>query len=121
MKPILLKSNKIEIPFQDSEGKKVLTLWFDKGDKPMAKINEQFKKMEYNYKDLKDEDVTIEDAKKVLAEATDALFGSGSFDKIYELNPSLYVVMEYIYQISIGIKEELESETLNDVQNKYLK
>lgn len=126
MKPILLKSNKIEIPFQDANGNVVLTLWFDKGDEPLKRIEKEFEKLKETEEVMKGEefksvDAELEKGKESIKQVTDSLFGVGSFEKLYELNPSIYVVADYIYQISIGIKEELESETLKDVENKYLK
>lgn len=126
MKPILLKSNKIEIPFQDDNGNVVLTLWFDKGDEPLKRIEKEFDKIKKTEETMKGEefetiDAALEKGKESIKQAADSLFGAGSFEKLYELNPSIYVVADYVYQIAIGIKEELESETLNDVEQKYLK
>ena len=125
MKPILLKKNQIEIPFQDSDGNTVLTLWFDKGDESLKLINKEMKALGDIGKELEGKDIPIEDdleeANKIAKKAADSLFGEGSYEKLYELNPSIFVVMNYIFQIAIGIKEELESETLKDVENKYLK
>ncbi len=126
MKPILLKSNKIEIPFQDANGNVVLTLWFDKGDEPLKRIEKEFEKLKETEEFLESKepvsvDDTFEKGKESIKQAADSLFGDSSFEKLYELNPSIYVVAHYIYQIAIGIKEELESETLKDVEQKYLK
>lgn len=126
MKPILLKSNKIEIPFQDANGNVVLTLWFDKGDEPLKRIEKEFEKLKETEEFLESKepvsvDDTFEKAKQSIKQAADSLFGDGAFEKLYELNPSVNIVAHYIYQIAIGIKEELESETLKDVEQKYLK
>ena len=126
MKPILLKSNKIEIPFQDANGNVVLTLWFDKGDEPLKLIEKEFEKLKETEETMKGEqfesvDAELEKGKESIKQVADSLFGAGSFEKLYELNPSIYVVADYIYQIAIGIKEELEVETLKDVEQKYLK
>ena len=126
MKPILLKSNKIEIPFQDADENVVLTLWFDKGDEPLKKLEKEFEKIKETQKELEivgddDFEVSFDKAKETIKQAADALFGTGSFEKLYDLNPSISIVADYVYQISIGIKEELESETLKDIENKYLK
>ena len=126
MKPILLKSNKIEIPFQDSNGNVVLTLWFDKGDEPLKKLEKEFEKIKETQKELEivgddDFESSFDKSKESIKQATDVLFGIGSFEKLYDLNPSISIVADYVYQIAIGIKEELESETLKDVENKYLK
>ena len=126
MKPILLKSNKIEIPFQDANGNVVLTLWFDKGDEPLKKLEKEFEKIKETQKELEivgddDFEASFDKSKESIKQAADVLFGIGSFKKLYDLNPSISIVADYICQIAIGIKEELESETLKDVQNKYLK
>ena len=125
MKPILLKSNKIEIPFQDANGNVVLTLWFDKGDEPLKKLEKEFEKIKETQKELEivgdDFESSFDKSKESIKQAADVLFGIGSFEKLYDLNPSISIVADYICQIAIGIKEELESETLKDVQNKYLK
>lgn len=126
MKPILLKSNKIEIPFQDTDGNVILTLWFDKGDVPLKRIEKEFEKLKETEELLESkESVSVDDAlekaKQSIKQAADSLFGGGAFEKLYKLNPSVNIVAHYIYQIAIGIKEELESETLKDVEQKYLK
>ena len=126
MKPILLKSNKIEIPFQDANGNVVLTLWFDKGDEPLKKLEKEFEKIKETQKELEivgddDFESSFDKSKESIKQAADALFGIGSFEKLYDLNPSISIVADYVSQIAIGIKEELESETLKDVENKYLK
>ena len=54
MKPILLKSNKIEIPFQAANGNVVLTLWFDKGDEPLKKLEKEFEKRFLEKNDILD-------------------------------------------------------------------
>ena len=126
MKPILLKNNKIEIPFQDADGNVVLTLWFDKGDEPLKKLEKEFEKIKETQKELEivgddDFEASFDKSKESIKQAADVLFGIGSFEKLYDLNPSISIVADYVYQIAIGIKEELESETLKDVENKYLK
>ena len=126
MKPILLKSNKIEIPFQDTDGNVVLTLWFDKGDEPLKKLEKEFEKIKETQKELEivgddDFESSFDKSKESIKQAADVLFGIGSFEKLYDLNPSISIVADYVHQIAIGIKEELESETLKDVEQKYLK
>ena len=121
MKPILLKKNQIEIPFQDADGKTLLTLWFDKSDEPMKRLEKEFDKMKKSVAKMTEETTTFEDSKIMVEDAVSALFGPSAFEKLYELNPSLYIIVDYLNQISIGIKEELESETLKDVEQKYLK
>lgn len=126
MKPIQIKSNKIEIPFQDADENVVMTLWFDKGDEPLKRLEKEFEKIQkiektYKGNEYETIDAALEKGKESIKRVADSLFGEGSFDKLYELNPSIYVVTDYIYQIAIGIKEELEAETIKDVEKQYLK
>lgn len=121
MKAIQIKSNQIEIPFQDNKGNIVETFYFERTDDSLKKVMDEIEKLDKEIKSSNEDTFTDEDAKKLIVNAADSLLGKGSFDKLYALNPSIQIVTYYIYQVAIGIKGELESETIKDVENQYLK
>lgn len=117
MKAIQLRKNLIEIPFQNDKGEVELTLYFDKSDENIKRLHKSINELN-DLKDIKEDD--FDEAKKVIKKITDSIFGNGSFDKLYELNPSIQIIGVYLYQIAIGIKEEFEEEDLKDIERKYL-
>lgn len=122
MKAIQLVTNTIEIPFE-KDGEVLFTLYFDRTDKNKKRLQKSFKDLEEKMNGLtaKGEDtVTIDEAVDFLKETADKLLGKGSFDKMYEANPSFEIVAKYLYLIMIGIKEEFEEEDLKAVESKYL-
>ena len=123
MKAIQLKKTVFEIPFNDEEGNEVLKLEFDRSDENIKRLYSSTdgieKKLEVFEKSNNDDD--FEGATTIVKEMVDSILSEGSFDKLYKLNPSLQIVITYFYQIVIGIKEELVSEDIKAVVNKYLK
>ena len=59
--------------------------------------------------------------KKAIKEIIDALLGDGSFDKLYDLSPSIFIVVEYFMQIAQGLKEEINKRLGNDNLSKAQK
>ncbi|HJF87146.1 MAG TPA: hypothetical protein K8V88_06885 [Companilactobacillus farciminis] len=125
MNVIKLRKNVIEIPFQDENGKEILKLQFDKSDEHVNQFQKDFNSFTKRFGGLEnttvDEDMEPEEVKEIVKEFTDSMLGEGSFDAMYKLNPSTMIVTQYVYQIAIGIKEELEEEDLKAVEDKYLK
>lgn len=122
MKAIQLRRNTLDIPFLDESGEAVLTLHFDRSDENIEKFRETFPKLEKKIAEAEknDKEPSFEETRDFLKETTDSFLGDGSFDALYQLNPSLNIVSLYLYQIAIGIKEELEAEDLKAVEKKYL-
>src|SRR5690625_7963601 len=63
----------------------------------------------------------FEAQKKAIKEIIDALLGDGSFDKLYDLSPSIFIVVEYFMQIAQGLKEEINKRLGNDSLSKAQK
>src|SRR5690625_3042422 len=59
--------------------------------------------------------------KEAIKEIIDALLGDGSFDKLYKLSPSVFIVVEYFMQIAQGLKEEVNKRLGNDNLSKAQK
>jgi hypothetical protein len=121
MKAIQLKRNIIDIPFQDDEGKTVLTLQFDRSDEHVKEFHELFSDLEGRVSKLEKNGNDWDESEKVIKEIADAMLGEGSYEKMYKLNPSVVIITQYLYMIALAIKEELESEDLKAVESKYLK
>lgn len=122
MKAIQLRRNTLDIPFLNESGEAVLTLHFDRSDENIEKFRETFPKLEKKIEEVEksDKEISIEETRDFLKETTDSFLGIGSFDALYQLNPSTNIVTLYLYQIAVGIKEELEAEDLKAVEKKYL-
>lgn len=120
MKNIKLRSNIINIPFEDEDGNVKLTLHFDKSDENAKRLYAAFDQLEDFGPDSDIDSDGIEEAKSSLKKSMDAIFGDGSFDKLYALNPSTVTVGIYFYQIAIGIKEEMELDDIKMIEDKYL-
>lgn len=120
MKTILIQTNKIEIPFNDKDGKTVLTLYFDKSDKNIQRFYDQYEEIQKLSAEMTENNV--DEAKDYLKQVFDAILGEGSFDKVYDINPSIIVVAAYLLQIVEGIYQELQSTSGagQDVLKKYL-
>lgn len=122
MKPIKLKKTTIDIPFLNEEGAEVLVLKFDRSDENIEALYRSFDDIQEQGERLESADAEVLTAIKEFLEKTiDTIFGEGSFDKLYELSPSVNIVAVYFAQMAIGIKEELEAEDISSVESKYLK
>lgn len=120
MKTILIQTNKIEIPFNDKDGNTVLTLYFDKSDKNIQRFYDQYEEIQKLSAEVTENNV--DEAKDYLKQVFDAILGEGSFDKVYDINPSIIVVAAYLLQIVEGIYQELQSTSGagEDILNRYL-
>lgn len=123
MRAIKLVTNTIDIPFEDEKGKVLFTLHFDRTDENKKRLMKSFEDLDEKMNELtakNEDDVTIDEGVAFLKETADKLLGEGSFDKMYEVNPSFEIVAKYLYLIMVGIKEEFEEEDLKAVESKYL-
>lgn len=121
MKPIQLRSNFIDAGFKDSDGNIAFTIRFDRTDENIERLMNFEKEFEENNKEFNEETATREEKKEYVKNVVDSLLEKGSFDKLYNFNPSLEIVMNYLFEIVVGIKEDLEAENLKALENKYLK
>lgn len=63
----------------------------------------------------------FEAQKKAIKKIIDEMLGEGSFDKLYDLTPSVFIVVEYFMQIAQGLKEEINKRLGNDNLSKAKK
>ncbi|MFS8535966.1 MAG: hypothetical protein FWJ65_12500 [Limnochordales bacterium] len=73
-----------------------------------------------------EEDETImEKVKEVLQKGFDTILGEGAFEKIYDMTPSVFLLMRYFEQLAAGLAEELKNmgalEVLNQRAENYLR
>ena len=73
-----------------------------------------------------EEDETIlEKVKEVLQKGFDTFLGEGAFEKIYDMTPSVFLLMRYFEQLAAGLAEELKNmgalEVLNQRAENYLR
>lgn len=122
MLKITLQKNYIEIPIVDDEGKEVVSFKFDKTDEAIEKLEEQYKKVTELAKD-NDNFKELESRKNFVKMAIDGTFGEGSFDKLYNLNPSLTIVTTYYIQLCLAVKEDIGNTNKADSEllNRYMK
>lgn len=118
MKAIQLRKTTIDIPFMDGE-KELFTLHFDRSDKNIERLYNDYDELIKNTESITEE-TPLEEVKPFVKDFTDSILGEGSFDKLYEISPSLQIVMIYIMQITIGIKEEVEQEDIKDLEKQLL-
>lgn len=122
MKAIKIKSTTMPINFEDDNGNVVLSFEFSKDDKSIKKLTEvqetMIKEVEAVLKTDKEPE-TLETAKKALEKAFDSLLGKGSFSKIYALNKSIFICMQYLVAVVDSIIEEITSERETQLMGKY--
>lgn len=123
MKPIQLRKAALTIPFVDEKGETKLTLKFDRSDQNIKRLYDSFDKLAKQAEEFETnaEENDFEAATVFIKETVDSIFDVGTFDKLYEISPSIHIVTVYFYQMAIGIKEELEAEDIKAVEAKYLK
>lgn len=66
----------------------------------------------------------FESAKKVLQKSLDYFLGDGSFDKIYEVSPSIIVITKYFWAIVEGLEGEIINKaeaTSKQKAQKYIR
>ena len=121
MAVIKLRSNTIDIPVEDNNGKELMVLRFDRSDSKKKEFEKTFDKvMKIVDKAEKDESITNNQVEKVIKESMNVLFGEGTYEQFYTYNPSVDIVALYLYEAAIIIKEQLEKEDLKAIESKYL-
>ena len=120
MAVIKLRSNTIDIQVEDSSGKELMILKFDRSDAKKKDFEKTFDKvMKIVDKAEKDESITNNQVEKVIKESMNVLFGEGTYEQFYTYNPSVDIVALYLYEAAIIIKEQLEKEDLKAIESKY--
>lgn len=89
-------------------------------DKSATEVMKELDKIKVDQED----ETSVEAVKDVLKRGFDLFLGDGAFDKIYEVSPSVVIVMQYFEQVAEGITEELNKmnliQTSEEKVQKYL-
>lgn len=71
------------------------------------------------------EEEALKAAQDALRHGFDAILGEGAYNKIYEMTPSVVLLMRYFEQLAAGLSDELKalglSNALDKRAKKYLK
>lgn len=118
MKKIKLRQSIIPIGIYDEDDNLVLELQFDKSDENIKKFYDAYAEMQVSDGKYKD---SIEDTKDYVKKYFDLMLGDGAFDKVYQLNQSIIIVVAYMMEISQYILDELDKDAELDILNKYMK
>lgn len=77
---------------------------------------------EINIKD--DDEKVLDQCRDILNRGFTMMFDENAFQKVYDISPSVVIMMDYFKQITEGISEELEerglTESAQSKANKYL-
>ena len=119
---IKIQTQKPSIPVEIGN----LKFEFDVSDESVKQFREKglviLREFENLEVDENDEEKSLDNAKDVVKRGYEFILGEGSFEKVYELSPSILILMKYYEQIVTGIREELKKMGLNpDVQEKARK
>ncbi|MEK0285916.1 hypothetical protein [Caldifermentibacillus hisashii] len=120
---IKIQTQKPEIPVEIGD----LKFSFDVSDESIKKFREEAIKVQKELENLAisdNEDKALEQAKEVLKRGFEVMLGKDSFEKIYEISPSVIVCMDYFIQLAGGIEEELRnmgfSKSQQELAKKYI-
>lgn len=121
MKPIQLKRTVIDVPFVDSNGTELLVLHFNQEQKNMENLESVFNELGEKLEELKGRDhVSWDEYADFVKKAFDSILGEGAYERVYDISPNISFIMNYLYQLAIGIKEMVEQEEVAMVKKKYL-
>src|SRR5690606_24378151 len=114
---IKIQTEKPVIPIEIGE----LTFEFELTDENIHRLYQSENEFAKKRREVEGDD--LEAAKAMLKESFDFLLGEGTFEKIYELSPSVIILTKYFYSIVDGLYEEIRKKAESASQskvNKYL-
>lgn len=117
---IRIQTEKTEIPIELGELRFAFSV-SDESVKEFSKNAESVQKELERLAARPDDEKGLELAKEALKKGYDAMFGEGTFEKVYELSPSVLIVMKYFQQIAEGIHEELGKMGFGETQQQKAK
>lgn len=123
MKAIKLLDNFIEIPMIDKDGKVKHTLRFDYTDEAIKELNKNNDLIKARVKEMEkntNEDNIADEDKEIVRMGLDSTFGEGTFDELYKINPTTFVLAVYFMQTALIIKEEVEKIQTESLVDKYI-
>lgn len=104
-----------------------LTLKFDVSDDSLVTLRKKIdniQKMSENINTKGDDAEVLESVKDVIRTAYDDVFGEGTYDKVYEISPSVIITTQYFLDIGQGIGREMDERGLtlssHEKAKKYL-
>ena len=119
MAKIQLKKNYISIPFEDN-GETILELKFYITDDSLLELQKRIDNLavEYNKTD-KNELKQNEKMKSETKDAYEFIFGEGTYEELYKLNPSSVVLTYYLFEITNIIMDEMSKLIDSSQLDKY--
>lgn len=104
-----------------------LTLKFDVSDDSLVTLRKKIdniQKTSENINTKGDDSEVLESVKDVIRTAYDDVFGEGTYDKVYEISPSVIITTQYFLDIGQGIGKEMDERGLtlssHEKAKKYL-
>lgn len=121
---IKIQTEKPVIPIELGD----LTFEFNVSDESVKKFREDAAKVQKELLNIKadddDDEKALETTKDVLRRGYDLILGEGSFEKVYDMSPSVVMTIKYLEQIVQGLAEELKAMGFNpsaqEKAKKYL-
>lgn len=89
-----------------------LTLKFDISDESLINLRrkmEDVQNVAKNIKETSNDEEVIEQVKSIIGKAYDEVFGKGTYDKVYEVSPSVFITTQYFMEIAQGLNKEMEN------------
>jgi len=121
---IRIETQKPEIPVEIGE----LKFSFKVTDEAVLEFRKNAMEVaeKLNSIELKDgEEEVLKATQDALRHGFDAILGEGAYNKLYEMTPSVFILMRYFEQLAAGLSDELKalglSNALDKRAKKYLK
>jgi len=118
---IRIQKNYIPIEFEDDKGEVVLELRFDKSDEAIDRLYKQDEIIKELMETVDESNNEMEETKNFVRQCFDGVLGEGSFNKVYEINPSCLIILQYFIQSIVMIREELDDFEGAAAIEQYLK
>ena len=121
---IKIQTEKPEIPVEIGN----LRFSFDLSDESIKKFRKEALEVQKEFHSItvsEDDEEALEQAKSVLKRGFELILGEGSFEKIYDMSPSVMTCMNYFVQLEEGIEQELKERGISQDQvekaKKYIR
>src|SRR5690554_623135 len=111
---IKIGERKPEIPVEIGP----LQVWFNVTDESSLEFRKNGLQIQKELENLQIDEENEDDikvVKDILKRGFDLMLGEGAFEQLYELTPSVVLLMDYFAQLSAGIAGELEKMGAPDV------
>lgn len=118
---IRIQKNYIPIEFEDENGEIVLELKFDKSDDAIDRLYKQDEVIKELVSKVDESNNEMEETKNFVSKCFDGVLGEGSFDKVYDFNPSCLIILQYFITAVMMIREELDDFEGAEAIEHYLK